>query len=55
MPGGMTLADALNDDGQDDDEDKPFDLMSLAQSAYSNTGKGADLLNQLKAIFDSAA
>lgn len=55
IPNGMSLAQALSDDGQDDDEDKPFDLMSLAQNAYSSQGKGTDLLSQLKAIFDSAA
>lgn len=55
IPDGMSLAKALSDDGEDDDEDKPFDLMSLAQNAYSSTDRGTDLLNQLKAIFDSAA
>lgn len=56
IPDGMSLAKALSDDGEDnDDEDKPFDLMSLAQNAYSSQDKSADLLSQLKAIFDSAA
>ena len=52
------VAQALSDDGDDsndDGEDKPFDLMSLAQNAYSGAGKNADILNQLKAIFDTAA
>jgi Ca2+-binding EF-hand superfamily protein len=55
IPDGMSLAQALNDDSDEDDEDKPFDLMSLAQNAYSSQDKSADLLSQLKAIFDSAA
>lgn len=54
-PDGSSLAQALSGDDQDGDTDKPFDLLSLAQSAYSASNKQTNILDQLKAIFDGAA
>ena len=54
-PNGMSLAQALSGDDEDEDEDKPFDLLSLAQNAYSASSKQTNILDQLQAIFDGAA
>ena len=54
-PDAMSLAQALSGDDEDEDEDKPFDLLSLAQNAYSASSKQTNILDQLQAIFDGAA